>query len=488
MLSAPTSTPARAASSPAPLFRAGSLTYTQSGLVRLFSWLLGAEVVFTLIDMLEPKVLPVLLHAHGATDKQIGIIIGSINAVLQLLIMPPIGYYSDRLRTPWGRRIPLLFWVTPFVTLFLALTPFAPEITRWLMSFSAIASGVQQFSVPPVVLCFGVLVFLYRTVQTVTNTAFFGLLRDVVPVTHMGRFLALFRVVGAGATFTITYWLLGHADTQSKPIFIGVAALNLVGFLLICRFVREGEYPPVVERTLQIQNAKALQRFLRATRVFVAESYTHPVYLWLYAVRVCLYGALLGLSGFVIFFPREELGLSLADVGKLLSWPSLAWLFIAYPVGKLIDRAGSMRVLSSGLVAITLGYAGTFLFVVGAKTFFVFSMITGVSFWIVMLAQLKVTQEIFHPQRYSQLAGANTIVQSLIIAALISPLAGWALDALKGWRHTLDFPGIGPVVFGPYRLVNLMLGALYGLGLLSFYKMKQHWTKLGGPDQYEAPL
>jgi hypothetical protein len=33
-----------------------------------------------------------------------------------------------------------------------------------------------------------------------------------------------------------------------------------------------------------------------------------------------------------------------------------------------------------------------------------------------------------------------------------------------------------------------MLGALYGLGLLSFYKMKQHWTKLGGPDQYEAPL
>ena len=176
------------------------------------------------------------------------------------------------------------------------------------------------------------------------------------------------------------------------------------------------------------------------------------------------------------------------EVGKLLSWPSLAWLFIAYPVGRLIDRTGAMRVLWHSLVAITVGYVGTFFFVVGAKTFFVFSMITGVAFWIVMLAQLKVTQEIFHPQRYSQLAGAGTIVQSIIIALLISPMGGWALDALKGWRHTIDFPGLGPVVLGPYRLVNLMLGALYGLGLLSFFKMQQHWKRLGGPEHYEAPL
>ncbi|HEU5078962.1 MAG TPA: MFS transporter [Opitutaceae bacterium] len=488
MISAQTPTPARTPASSTPLYRAGSLAYTKAGLVKVFTWLLAAEVVFTLIDMLEPKILPVLLQAHGATDRQIGIIIGSINAALQLLIMPPIGYYSDRLRTRWGRRIPLLFWVTPFVTLFLALTPFAPEITAWLMRIPWIAHAFGQFSIAPVVLCFGLLVFLYRTVQTVTNTAFFGLLRDVVPVTHMGRFLALFRVVGAGGTFIITYWLLGHADTQSKPIFIGVAALNLVGFLLICRFVREGDYPPVVEKALRDPRAGVGRRFFRATRVFIAESYSHPIYIWLYLLRVCLYGALLGLSGFVIFFPRDELGLSLVEVGKLLSWPSLAWLFVAYPVGRLIDRTGAMRVLWHSLLVITLGYVATFLFVVGPKTFFLSSLVTGVAFWIVMLAQLKLTQEIFHPQRYSQLAGAGTIVQSLLIAVFISPLAGWALDALKGWRYTAEFPGIGPVIFGPYRLVNLMLGALYGLGLLSLFKIRQHWKRLGGPENYEAPL
>ena len=72
--------------------RAGTLTYTRRGLIGIFAWLLGAEVVFVLIDIIEPQVLPVLLKFHGATDRQIAFIIGSVNAVLQLIIMPPLGY------------------------------------------------------------------------------------------------------------------------------------------------------------------------------------------------------------------------------------------------------------------------------------------------------------------------------------------------------------------------------------------------------------
>ncbi|MBK8476158.1 MAG: hypothetical protein IPL39_07530 [Opitutaceae bacterium] len=122
-LSAPSVTPAMGKT----LFRAGTLRYTSRGLIAVFAWLLGGEVVFTLIDMVEPKILPLILKHHGASDTAIGVIIGSFNAVLQLLIMPPLGYYSDRLRTRWGRRIPILFLSIPFVTFFLALTPSRPR-------------------------------------------------------------------------------------------------------------------------------------------------------------------------------------------------------------------------------------------------------------------------------------------------------------------------------------------------------------------------
>jgi maltose/moltooligosaccharide transporter len=477
---------APAAASNAPVYRAGSLTYTAAGLRKVFAWLLGAEIVFTLIDVIEPKLLPVILKMHGASDKEIAVIVGSFNAVLQLLIMPPLGYYSDRLRTRWGRRIPLLFWATPFVTLFLAVTPFAPEIAHWLVQFPAANEWIGSFSVTPTIFVFAVLVVLYRAAQTVTNVTFFGLLRDVVPDTHMGRFLALFRLFGAAGTFIVTYWLLGHADTHNKAIFIGVAVLNLFGFFALCWFVREGTYPPVEEPGAK--RSHGLGRLTSAVRTFVRESYRHPIYLWVYFIRICCYGALLGLSGFVIFFPQYELGMSLTEVGAMLSWPSLAWLVLAYPVGRLVDARGAMYVLNLGLAAITAGYVLTFFFVVGPKTFFVASMITGVAFWVVMLAQLKLTQEVFHPQRYSQLAGANTVVQSLAIAVIISPAAGWILDGLKGWSHVAQLPLVGEVNFGPYRLVNLMLGLLYGLAWFGVVKVRRHWIARGGPSHYEAPL
>jgi MFS family permease len=469
------------------VYRAGTLTYTRRGLTTVFAWLLAGEVVFTLIDMLEPKLLPVMLKVHGASDKEIAVIVGSFNAVLQLLIMPPLGYYSDRLRTRWGRRIPLLFWATPFVALFLAITPFAPELATWMRGFDRLGGWLQSLPISPTILFFAILVLLYRSFQTVTNVTFFGLLRDVVPDTHMGRFLALFRLFGAGGTFIITYWLLGHAGTNSKPIFIGIAVLNLLGFSAICWFVREGSYPPV-EAAAMAGGSHRRSRFWRATTIFISESYRHPIYLWVYFVRTCLYGALLGLSGFIVFFPQYELGMNLTEVGHMLSWPSLVWLFIAYPVGRLVDSRGAIHVLRLGLVLITLGYGLSFFFVVGPKTFLLSSLVTGVAFWVVMLAQLKLTQEIFHPLRYSQLAGANTIMQSLMIAIVISPAAGWTLDALKGWHPTLTMPGIGAVVLGPYRLVNLMLGGLYGLAWLGLLRVRHHWHRLNGPDHYVAPL
>lgn len=470
-----------------PVYRAGTLTYDASGLRRVFAWLLAAEIVFTLIDMLEPKVLPVLLKTHGASDKEIGIIIGSFNAALQLIVMPPLGYFSDRLRTRWGRRIPILFWVTPFVTVFLALTPFAPEIAEWATRTPGLGAVLRALPVTPVIAVFALLVLLYRLVQNMTNVVFFGLLRDVVPESHMGRFLALFRVFGAGGTFIITYWLLAHIESHSHEIFLGVALLNLVGFSALCWFVKEGQYPDVPGAAQEV-GPNGGGRWWQAVRVFVRESYRHPVYLWMYFIRICLYGALLGLSGFTIFFPQHELHMDLGQIGRMLSWPSLVWLVIAFPIGQLIDARGANRVLSLGLIAITAGYIGTFFFVVGPITFFISSMVTGVAFWVVMLAQLKLTQEVFHPQRYSQLAGANTIVQSLAIAVIISPLAGWGLDALKGWQHTLALPLAGDVVLGPYRLVNLMMGALYGAAWFGLKRVQHHVALHGGRDHYQAPL
>jgi len=453
----------------------------------VFAWLLGADMVFTLIDVIEPRILPILLKSHGATDTQIGTIIGVFNAVLQLIIMPPLGYRSDRLRTKWGRRIPILFWVTPFVTLFLALTPFSPEIAAWLSGVPFARDWVHLLPVAPVILVFGVLVLLYRTVQTATNVTYFGLVRDVVPDSHMGRFLSLFRVFGAAGNAVILYWLLGLTETHSKHIFVGIAVLNFVGFMLLCRFVREGEYPPVPPNPAGAGAGRAA-RFWGAATTFVRESYRHPVYLWFYFIRICLYGVQLGLTTFAVFFPQRELGLSLKEIGHISSYPQWVFMVIAFPIGWLVDRRGAIPVLRWGLVTITVGYLYTFLFTTDRTGFLAGSMVFGVSFWIVMMAQLKLTADVFHPQRYSQLAGANTIVQSIAVAAIFSYGVGKLLDALQGWSYTLPVPTAGDVVIGPYRLVYLMMGLCYLAALFGLNRVEHHMKKHTGPNGYEAPL
>jgi maltose/moltooligosaccharide transporter len=444
-------------------------------------------VVFTLIDVLEPKILPIMLKQHEATNEQIAVIVGTINALMQMIVMPPLGYCSDRTRTRWGRRIPYLAWVTPFATLFLVLTPFAPEIANWAAGAGWLGGWARHVSVPPVILVFGILVVAYRGVQSATNCMFFGLMRDVVPTSHMGRFIALFRVFGAAGTFIVSYWLVGRALTDNKAIFIGIAALNLVGFLAICWFVKEGDYPPVEDAIPAERGSPPLARLVRATRNFFAESFTHPIYLWTYFMRVCVYAAF-ALQSFIIFFPRFELGMSLDRIGKLLSWSAVAWIAIAYPVGRLVDSLGSIRVLWHGLLLLTAAYVASFFMVVGDATFFISSFVTGLCFWVVMLCVLKHAQEIFHPIRYSQLAGASTIVQSVAIAFVISPAAGAILDHLKDWHHVLEVPGIGAVALGPYRLVNLMLGGLYGLAWLGLIQMRTYWRLLGGQAHYVAPI
>lgn len=467
--------------------RAGTLEYTGRGLVGVFAWLLGADLVFTLIDVIEPRILPVLLRSHGATNTQIGIILGVFNAVLQLIIMPPLGYQSDRLRTRWGRRIPILFWVTPFVTLFLALTPFSPEIAGWLEGVPVVKDWLHLLPVAPVIFVFGALVLLYRTVQTATNVCYFGLVRDVVPDSHMGRFLSLFRVFGAAGNAIILYWLIGMTETHSKEIFVGIAALNFVGFMLLCRFVREGEYPPVRPNPAG-DGAGRAARFWAATKTFVSESYRHPVYLWFYFIRICLYGVQLGLMNYAVFFPQHELGLPLKEFGHITAYAQVVFIVLAFPFGWLVDRRGAIPVLQWGLVVITLGYLFTFFFATGRTSFLVGSLVFGVAFWIVMMAQLKLTADVFHPQRYSQLAGANTIVQSIAVAVIFSWGVGKLLDALKGWSYPLSVPAVGEVVVGPYRLVYLMMGLCYLAAWFGLNRVQHHMKQHTGPEGYVAPL
>lgn len=452
------------------IFRAGSLVYNRSSLAWLFCWLLLADLSFMIVSQIEPSVLPVLLKNAGASDHHVAWILGTLVQMTQLVLNPIYSTCSDRTRTRWGRRIPYLFFVTPLASLLLAATPYAPEIAAWLQQQDWASAIVRRAPGSPAVLIYGVLVFSFYLFYSGTSSIFFYLFRDVVPESHMGRFMALFRMVGALGTFILNYWLLGIGVRLPHETFLALAGLNLVGFMVLCCFVKEPEYPPP-EPVVAAERRAPLRRGIATVVAYFRECYSDPLHWWTYVCRLMVYASIM-VATFRIFFSLHELGMTVEEAGKAISWSSLLWVFVAYPVGLLVDRWKVFRVMKVALWIQSVTYVLSFFFIRDSATFLAFSLVNGVLYWAIMLCQFMVGQEVFPALKLGQFFSANVVLQAVVIAAVVSPFCGWLFDTLNGTAARLLLPGFGSLEIGGYRYVMLMLGLVFFISLLALYRVE----------------
>jgi maltose/moltooligosaccharide transporter len=452
------------------VLRVRNLTYNRKQLGWLFCWLLLADLAFMIVSQIEPSVLPILLKNAGASDHHVAWILGSLVQVTQLVLNPIYSTTSDRTRTRWGRRIPYLFIVTPLASLLLAATPYAPEVATWLQEQSWAAAVFRRVPVAPAVLMYGLFVFAFYLFYSGTSSIFFYLFRDVVPESHMGRFMALFRMVGALGTFVLNYWLLGVGVRLPHEMFLAMAGLNLVGFMALCWFVKEPDYPPV-ERRVEAGPRPLLRRAIAPVTSYFRECYSDPLYVWTHVCRLMVYASVM-VATFRIFFALDELGMTVEDAGKALSWSSLLWVVVAYPLGLLVDRWKVFRVMKWALWIQSVSYLLSFFLIRDSATFLAFSLVTGVLYWAIMLCQFMLGQEVFPALKLGQFFSATVVFQAVMIAAVVSPFCGWLFDTLKGTTRVLALPGIGSLEIGPYRYVMLLLSVVFFVSLLGLHRVE----------------
>ncbi len=443
--------------------RVGTLVYTRRGLVTLFFWVLAGDFLFSLMDTVEPRVLPLILERHGASNKEISVIVTSLAAGVNCLVNPVVSYCSDRTQSRWGRRIPYLALATPFVAIFLALIPFAPEVTGWLQHFAASRAVFALLPVSPLIAVFAVLVVIYQVFNMVVGSVYYYLLRDVVPLEHLGRMTSLFRMFAFAATFVFNYWLFGYSEQHAHAIFGGIALCYGVGYLLMCWKVREGCYPPVHDTISTGRGAK------RIVANYVCESYGPPIYRWVYATRVFALSS--GAAGiFSVFFVRDQLGLDLDTIGKLSAWPLLLCMPLAYPCGIMLDRWGAIRGLGVTIALMVVTNVLAFAFVRDVPSLFVFSTAVTAATLLFSIAQSVFLQTMFHPDRVGQLSSANALLAALAGVAL-GPLCGWFFDWTKDYRYVYLWP------------VGFSLAAAFCL-----WQVARYWHAAGGPGAYRPPL
>lgn len=448
------------------LFHAGSLSYTRTGVAMLTFWLLWGFFIYALMERVIPTLLPLILKQHHATNTQVSFITTSLNVIGNMVFNPLVSFASDRYRSPLGRRRPYILWTTPLVMLFLALIPFGPEISIWLQTIPAINSLLNLSPIVPSLLIISIFVMGFQIFDTFIGAVYYYLVRDVVPEELYGRFMGVFRLVGTLAPLVYNLFIFGHAEQHMKFIFVGISIIYGIGIYAMCWRVKEGEFPP--PEPLRGNVSTPWRRCIAAVRTYFEDCFKHRIYWFFFlAMGMMTWGSAAGV--FAVLFQRDELGINLATQGKLGAAGNIVVLIFAVPLGYLVDKLNSFRivqvcVLMSGFIT-GLGW----FFIQGVPSLFVFTLVLSVIGIGSGLAVNKVMLRLIPKEKYGQFGSANSAFGSLGMV-LMSVLAAKFVDKIGTYRG------------------YLLWSSLFVMGATPFFILcERTWLKLGGSKDYKAP-
>lgn len=440
----------------------GTLTYTAGGLVALFCWLLWGDFAASLKDRSVPAVVQLLLKKFEASDTIAGLLIGSLPAVIGLVVVPIVSYRSDRHRGPWGRRIPYLLIVTPIAAFSMVGLAFSPQLGALLHeSLGARSPGLNS----SILIFFGLFWTSFEFASIVLAGSLIGaLINDVVPQPVLGRFFGLFRALSLIAGMIFNYWLLGKAETHFIWVFLGIGLLYGVGFTVMCLKVKEGGYPPPPPVKPGVAGG-----FFTAAAQYFRESFTKPYYLWVFAAINLTWMAFVPVNLFGVFFAKS-VNMNMDTYGKIWAFTYLISLVMAYVLGWLADRFHPLRVGMVVLAAYMLATLWGGLFAKDARTFAFALVATGMLSGTWQTATASLPQRLFPHSSFAQYSSAMGIVGGFC-NVLLPPLVGRFLDLT---HHV-------------YRYTHLVASGIALLALLTSFVLYRKFVALGGPKAYVAP-
>ncbi len=433
------------------IYRCGTLSYTRLGLVNLFIWMLWGDFCYTMMETLIPTLLPLVLRQHEASNFTIGLLVGSIPAALNFIINPIVSTSSDRTRSRWGRRIPYLLFTSPFVVLFLILVGWTDQIGAWLYRLAYGDVGSPALVIITMLAIFSV---GFQVFNLFVASVFYYIFADVVPKPFIGRFMALFRVVGTAAGIVFSRWVLPLADYREYIpwIFTGVALIYLFSFTSMCLKIKEGQYPP--PETIQRPSIAGM------VRKYAKECFSIPFYLLLFIGLAINTTSNACRVMFNLLFAKNDLGLSMAQYGKIMSTVAMVMLLAYIPLGWLVDRFHPLRIFIIGGFLIIVANVFGFFWCRDYDTFFVVSFLISATYVLQGASSLPLTVRLYPGEKYGQFCSAAAMISS--ISLIVANAGGGAFIDCFGYRYIFVWDFIFTVIATATLLVVYVMWKNYG--------------------------
>lgn len=443
------------------LYEVGTLKYNKKDLFKLFALLLGGDFAMVFFESIFGPFSTLYVQDFHASSALIGILGGSVPGFVNLMFGPTISRWSDNLRTPWGRRIPFVAAATPLIFLSIIMMGFAPEVAGFLYR-GLVHPFAPSVSFDNVVLfILATFVILFHFANMILVNGYTWLQRDTIPQELMARFLSWFRIVSILSGALFSWYIFPHVIDDRKTLCLILGAFYLLVFAFMCRYIKEGEYPPPIK-----EKGNPVQLYIS----FFRQCFTVPIYRYAFIMRmvagmsVCAYT-------FLIFFQTKTIGMSLEDLGKLTAVTSILSAIILLPIGWLCDKFSPFRIqFLCAIVGLTLPPLN-FFFNVNEHTLILFALLTLPQQVAAGLAGSAVIMELFPPQKFGQFFAAGNVF-GMGIKILGAAAFGFFLD----YMHN------------NYRMMYVWSFGWECIGFIFLCLFFREWKRLGGPQNYVPPL
>jgi Na+/melibiose symporter-like transporter len=277
----------------------------------------GVSVIWGVYNAFVPIFLA---NKFGLSAAFIGFFM-TLDNIAALFIQPPVGAWSDRLRTPIGRRLPFILVGAPITALAFGLIPLAAVLPLFVACTSTLLLSAALWRTPVV-----------------------ALMPDITPSEKRSQANGIINFMGGiGTIIALQTGGMLYGLSPSFPFWLG-SVLVILAALVVFAFVREPrEYlenhepqPNMMESLREILNDPDKS----GTRILFA------IFFWF-----------LGYSAVETFFTlyaQEHLGINAGDGATLLSVFPLFFVLFAIPSGFIAARTGRRVAISFGLIVVAI--------------------------------------------------------------------------------------------------------------------------------------
>jgi maltose/moltooligosaccharide transporter len=243
----------------------------------------------------------------------------TLDNIAALFIQPPVGAWSDRLRTKIGRRLPFILIGAPVGAVAFGLIPMAGILPLFVACTSTLILSMAIWRTPVV-----------------------ALMPDITPSGKRSQANGIINFMGGiGTIIALQTGGTLYKLSPNFPFWMG-SALVILAALMVLFFIREPKNydESEIEPNMFFSLREVLtDKDKSALRLFLA------IFFWFIG-----YAAV---EAFFTLYAKKHLGLNEGDGATLLSALPLLFVLFAIPSGFIASKIGRRVTISIGLIMIT---------------------------------------------------------------------------------------------------------------------------------------